>query len=88
MGRRPRRDPADTLPGTAGDPSAALVDAVARFYSDSLGFVLFAYLWGKPGILRDADGPDTWQRKFLLNLGREVRERDFDGAAWWCGAMA
>lgn len=37
-----------------------LVDAVARFYHDPLGFVLFAFPWGK-GELAKQDGPDRWQ---------------------------
>jgi hypothetical protein len=57
-----------------------LADAVAQFRSDPLGFVLFAFPWGEPGSeLADQDGPDEWQREFLEEIGRQVRERAFDG---------
>ena len=58
----------------------ALAEHVAEFYADPLGFVLFAYPWGEPGgPLAQASGPDEWQRDFLHDLGREIRERRFDG---------
>ena len=44
-----------------------------------LGFVLFAYPWGQPGELEDYDGPDEWQREVLDEIGRQVRERAFNG---------
>src|SRR5580765_321936 len=52
---------------------------MAKFYADPLGFVMYAYPWGKPGILEKHDGPDRWQREFLIELGNQVRERKFDG---------
>jgi hypothetical protein len=57
----------------------ALAEEIAQFYADPLGFVEFAYPWGEPGPLESASGPDAWQREFLSDLGREVRERAFDG---------
>jgi len=56
-----------------------LADHVAEFYADPLGFVMFAYPWGEPGPLQDYDGPDEWQRQFLVDLGQMVAERAFDG---------
>src|SRR4051812_22826971 len=53
---------------------------LSRFYADPLGFVLFAYPWGA-GSLRGHDGPDKWQSEFLTDLGQEVRNRGFTGAA-------
>ena len=50
-----------------------LADEVAKYYADPLGFVLFAYPWGEPGVLRDATGPDTWQREFLEEFGAAPR---------------
>lgn len=58
-----------------------LVDEVARFAEDPLGFVLFAYPWGEPGALEKHDGPDKWQREFLISLGEEIRANGFDGEA-------
>ncbi len=52
---------------------------VARFRNDPLGFVKFAYPWGKPGPLEKYPGPDDWQADFLRELGEEVRKRNFDG---------
>src|SRR5260370_37535940 len=51
---------------------------MARFYADPLGFVRYAFPWGK-GLLEHHDGPDTWQLEFLSQLGAEVRKRNFDG---------
>ena len=56
-----------------------LSDDVAKFYADPLGFVLWAYPWGQPGILEKHDGPDVWQRNFLIELGKQVALRNFDG---------
>jgi hypothetical protein len=51
----------------------------AKYYADPLGFVKFAYPWGKPGPLEKYSGPDEWQAEFLKELGEEVRKRGFDG---------
>lgn len=56
-----------------------LHEAVAEFYADPYGFVLFAFPWGEDGPLKHYDGPDVWQRAFLENLGEQVRSRGFDG---------
>jgi hypothetical protein len=57
-----------------------LAEAVADFYADPLGFVLFAFPWGEPGTaLEHEDGPDAWHRTFLDDLGAEVRRRAFNG---------
>ena len=56
-----------------------LAEDVAKFYADPLGFVMWAYPWGQPGILEKHDGPDKWQREFLIELGRQVKARNFDG---------
>lgn len=51
----------------------------ARYRMDPLGFVQWAYPWGKPGPLEKYIGPDAWQADFLKQLGEEVRKRNFDG---------
>ena len=56
-----------------------IANDVKRFHDDPLGFTLFAFPWRKPGLLEHHDGPDTWQREFLTQLGEEVRKRAFDG---------
>jgi hypothetical protein len=52
-----------------------LVDEVASFVHDPLGFVLYAFSWGEEGTeLAGASGPREWQRKLLEELGRRLRE--------------
>lgn len=58
-----------------------LADQIAKFVDDPYGFVMFAYPWGEKGTSLEQwpDGPDDWQRDFLLDIGRQVRQRAFDG---------
>jgi hypothetical protein len=60
-------------------PELQLADDIAAFYADPLAFVKYAYPWGQPGLLEKHDGPDDWQRDFLIELGNQVRARNFDG---------
>lgn len=55
-----------------------LAEAVAEYYDDPLGFVLFAYPWGEPGPL-EHHALDEWQIRYLTELGAEVQARGFDG---------
>ncbi len=55
-----------------------LAEEVAKFYADPFGFVMFAFEWGV-GDLVGQDGPDTWQREQLIELGEEVAKRKFNG---------
>lgn len=64
---------------TAAAIDNELADFVSQFYADPLGFVKACYPWGEPGSLLNRTGPDEWQTSFLEDLGREVRERGFDG---------
>lgn len=52
--------------------SADLVEAVARFAREPLGFVRGAYDWGA-GELRGADGPRAWQSDILARIGEHLR---------------
>jgi hypothetical protein len=63
----------------AASPELQLAEDLSRFYADPLGFVKYTYPWGAPGLLEKNEGPDDWQRDFLIELGRQVRERNFDG---------
>lgn len=55
-------------------PEAQLVQDIAKFYDDPLGFVHYAFPWGETGtILSDHTGPDTWQADILGVLGDESR---------------
>lgn len=59
---------------------AELAEFVGQFYDDPLGFVLACYPWGEPGTsLADQKGPDTWQIEALEDIGRQVRDRGFNG---------
>ncbi len=62
----------DRGPLTARNPFHEFADQIAKYYDDPLGFVQVAFPWGEPGPLRDARGPDAWQREFLMDLGRQV----------------
>lgn len=62
------------------NPDIELANAVAEYYDDPLGFVLFAFPWGQPGTpLASIKGPRRWQWEFLEWLGEEIRGRGFDG---------
>ncbi len=63
---------------TAFEINIELCEALVPYYDDPLGFVRFAFPWGKPG-LADCDGPDTWQREVLAEIGRAAKGRGFDG---------
>jgi len=55
-----------------------LIDEMAACYADPLRHVLISYPWGH-GALEGRNGPDEWQREFLIELGEEVKKRKFDG---------
>lgn len=61
-------------------PELQLAEEISNFYADPLGFVLFAFPWGEQSALEHEPGPDDNQREFLESLGKEVRERGFDGS--------
>lgn len=59
---------------SASPDEKRLIEAILSFANDPLGFVLFAFPWGKPGTeLEREDGPDTWQTKVLQLLGMALR---------------
>jgi len=49
-----------------------LLESLAQFSNDPLGFVLFAYPWGEPGELEDYSGPEPWQVDILTELGHGI----------------
>lgn len=55
-----------------------LAKELAKCYADPRRFVLTFFPWGK-GQLAGYEGPDVWQGDFLDEVGRQVRERGFDG---------
>ena len=57
------------------DQKHTLIDQVASYALDPLGFVVFAFPWGEPGTeLANSTGPRDWQRELLAELGRRLRE--------------
>lgn len=51
-----------------------------RYKHDPLGFVMSEWLWGVAGgPLEHSTGPDTLQKQFLIDLGKHVAQRNFDG---------
>lgn len=66
-------------PTAQSDVDIQIAEDAARFYADPLGFVRWAYPWGQPGMLEKHDGPDEWQCDVLAEIGRQVKERKFDG---------
>lgn len=55
---------------------AALAEKMGSFYNDPLGFVMFAYPWGKAGtpLERHKLGPDDWHRELFLAIADHVSE--------------
>lgn len=49
-----------------------LIEELAAYSSDPLGFVYFAFPWGEPGELVNAVGPEEWQVEILTWLGEGV----------------
>lgn len=56
------------------DLEQELIEDLAGFFDDPLGFVLWAYPWGEPGALVAELGPDEWQTEVLGRLGKAVRD--------------
>src|ERR1043165_7351458 len=69
----------DTLASLSPADNLALAEWARDCAEDPLRFVLEAYPWGEPGLLEDHQGPDLWQRRFLIQLGKSVRQRAFNG---------
>jgi len=57
-----------------------LADICANNYDNPYGWVMAMFDWGY-GELQGFDGPDVWQRDILNEIGRQVRERCFDGVS-------
>ena len=57
------------------DNDIDLIDAVAEFHLNPLGFVLFVFPWGESGTpLYDQDGPDYWQIEVLQKLEKALKQ--------------
>jgi hypothetical protein len=51
---------------------AALVRDIAGFTHNPLGFVLYAFEWGKGELQDYTDGPEDWQRSLLKEIGDKL----------------
>ena len=51
------------------DDLGVLIERLAQYVRDPLGFVYFAFEWGE-GELRDRAGPEPWQAALLQRVGR------------------
>lgn len=56
------------------DLETQLIEDIAGFHHDPLGFVRYAFPWGEPGELADFTGPRDWQAEVLEEIGRKLRE--------------
>jgi hypothetical protein len=61
------------MPSTRIDEEEQLIEEVAGFTRDPLGFVYYAFPWGQPGELEEHDGPDEWQIKVLEEVGKSLQ---------------
>lgn len=74
------------------DPEKELAEEMAQFALDPMGFVMFAFPWGKDPSYSLVElkepwksrynskyGPDEWSCQFFEDLGKEVRKNNFDG---------
>ena len=69
-----------------------LMDDIGSFYADPLGYVMYVFPWSTDRSIQQVElqspykerfnckyGPDQWACEFLDDLGREIKERGFDG---------
>jgi hypothetical protein len=64
-----------TSEAIAGTPIDELLDKLASFTSDPLGFVRWAFPWGESGTaLEDESGPEQWQIDQLTRIGERLRD--------------
>lgn len=58
-------------------PEEQLIDDIASFTHDPLGYALYAFPWGEDGTeLAHATGPRNWQRWMLDTVGEHLRNPD------------
>lgn len=60
------------MPMTDAQYEEALLEDMARFYDDPVGFVYYAYPWGT-GELAGQTGPDIWQEAALNEVAAKLR---------------
>ena len=56
-----------------------LVEDIASFTHDPLGFVLYAFDWGHGELANFPDGPDVWATEVLAEIGEKLRAGEISG---------
>jgi len=69
------------MTATAAELEQQLIDDIASFTHDPLGFVLYAWDWGVGELEEFADGPDQWQREVLAEIGEKLRSGAIKGVS-------
>jgi hypothetical protein len=62
------------------DAETMIMERVADFFSDPLGYVMWAFPWGEPGALEKFAGPDQWQAEVLDTVHKQLLDPDQKGA--------
>ncbi|RPX30156.1 terminase [Pseudomonas aeruginosa] len=57
------------------DPEQQLIEDIASFSHDPLGFSMYAYPWGE-GELEGVDGPREWQRQVMNDIASHLSNAD------------
>ena len=60
-------------PVTAPTPHDALINDIAGFTHNPLGFVLYSFEWGKGELAAYKEGPEDWQIEFLKDVTSKLR---------------
>ncbi len=69
------------LADKSGDIVGLALTKLKSFEFDPLGFVLWAFPWGKSGsVLARETGPEAWQMEILDRMGRELKAGGDSGA--------
>lgn len=53
-----------------------LIDDMAQFEADPLGYVNYAFPWDEPGDLKGVKGPRAWQSEMFDDLGKHLQNPD------------
>ena len=63
------------------DQTEQIANTVTEFYGDPYGYVMWVFPWGEEGtpLANFPGGPRPWQKLFLLELGKQIRGRGFNG---------
>lgn len=72
--KQPEPAPAPDQGLTEEQYEDALIADVEDFFDDPYGFVMWAFNWGEGDLANFPEGPDQWQREFLIQLGEHIRK--------------